>query len=120
MRVLVNPDVYVGLPLEKQIMARAGRTENDPEAIIEIVCSKLEVKYSDLKVRNRTRPVVEAKCIAIGLILKVNPHYGLKKIGHLFGDMHHSSVIHLNNTFKDLYKIDKPFTRKVDTILQFV
>jgi len=116
----VSPLMYIGLTEEKQLMVKSGRRESDPDNIIEIVCEVLNVSRNTIVQRNRTRLVAEARCIAIGMILQVNPHYGLKRVGVLFGGMHHTSIIYMNNLFKDLYKLDKPFTAKVEAVLKLV
>lgn len=112
--------LYPGLPDEKQLMVRTGRTENDPEQIIDAVCILLEIDRTSLMSKSRKKELSEARCIAIGLILQVNANYGLKRLGKLFGGRDHSTILYNRQTFDNLYKRDKPFTKKVQEVLKYV
>lgn len=116
----VDPVLYTGLPEPKQILIRMGRKENDPEIIIEAVCRYLGIPRELLTSRSRKRELVEGRMIAIGLILQVNPAFGLKKIGRLFGGRDHSTALYNRELFNTLYKSDKPFTKKVQEVLKYV
>lgn len=116
----IAPTIFPGLPEQQQIFARIGRKENDPETIIEAVCACLEIDRIELMSKCRKKELSEGRCIAIGLILQVNPHYGLKKLGILFGGRDHSTCSYNRDTYNNLYKRDKPFTLKVQEVLKHV
>lgn len=116
----LRPDIYVGLPSLNQSLVRKGRKQSDPDLIIERVCECLNITRGELYLVRRTRNLVEARCIVVGLILEIKPDFGLKRLGLLLGGKHHSSIIHMNRMFNVLYHADKPFTKKVEKILDYV
>lgn len=116
----VAPILYTGLPEQVKCMVQTSRKEIDPERILEVISEHLEIPILELLSNSRKRNLVEARCIAVGLILQVNANYGLQKLGTLIGGKHHSTIIHLRQTFDNLYKRDKPFTLKVQEVLKHV
>lgn len=117
---MVNAIVFVGLSERSQMLARLKRHEDDAEVIMNAVSETLNISIEDMKSPKRQRPIVEARCIAIGLILQVKPEYGLKRLGIAFGNRDHSTIIYQRNTFDALYKRDKGFTNKVYEVLKKV
>ena len=115
----MNPYIFTGLPREIQFLSRLSRTVTDHQAIIDATCRTLEISKHDILSPSRKRNVSEARNIAIGLILQVNPGYGLKKLGELF-NRDHSTMIHSRELFTALYNSDKSFTAKVNQVLNYV
>lgn len=116
----IAPTIFPGLPEQQQIFARIGRKENDPETIIEAVCKQLEISREDLMSKSRKKELAEGRCIAIGLILQVNKNLTLKYLGKMFGGRDHSTILYNRETYNNLYKRDKPFTKKVQEVLKHV
>ncbi|WP_285011286.1 helix-turn-helix domain-containing protein [Pedobacter faecalis] len=112
---MIHPQLYAGLPEQKQVMSRLNMRENDPVRIIEIVCEVLKLDRERLLSPLRSREYSEPRFIAIGMIIKTNPKMPLKAIGRLF-NRDHSTVIYARETFYDLYGRDKAFTAKVDQV----
>lgn len=115
-----HPYIYSGLPSRQQILTRLGRKTDDIETIIEAICSVLNVGREELVSRKRTRRLAEARCIAIGLILSVNPNVTLVSLGKLLGGRDHSTIIYNRDLYGDLYKSDKIFTEKTNKVLTFI
>lgn len=116
----VAPNLYPGLPDQVKSLIQVERRIDNPYLILQAISEYLNISLPELLSNSRKRPLVEARCIAVGLILQVKPYYGLKKLGELLGGKHHSSIIHLRQTFDNLYKRDKPFTKKVQEVLKYV
>ena len=107
--------MYAGLPAKEQYRVRLGISIHVPNDIIDVVCDELNVQRKDMLSSLRKRYLVEARQIAIGLILESNRGLALKKVGAMF-NRDHSTIIYAREQFNDLYGSDKQFTKKVDLI----
>jgi chromosomal replication initiation ATPase DnaA len=72
-----------------------------------------------LKSSTRRREVVEARYIAIALILIANPEIKLKEVGEFF-NRDHSTVLYARKTYDKLIASDKTFQNKVALVKQKV
>lgn len=118
-QVYVNPLVYLGLSEKKKLLVRANRHESDPDNIIEAVCLSLGVSRERMLSTLRERDVAEARFIAIGLIVEVNPKVTLKQIGALF-NRDHSTVIYGRRMYNELMDSDPSFKSKVNKVIKLV
>lgn len=116
---MIHPQIYIGLPEQKQIMARFNRKEGDPLHILVATCEALDLHMHQVISKNRTREMSEARCIIVGLILQVNTHITLKQIGRML-NRDHTTIIYSRETFNALYKSDKSFTKKVGLVMSNV
>lgn len=82
--------------------------------IIDAVCRKFGVTEEELKSRVRKRRIVEARQVCMYL-LKKKTKLTLKAIGDLF-DRDHTTVMHSDQTVKDLMAIDKEYKIAVEDI----
>lgn len=112
----MTPEIYAGLPAVHKFNFSNKILISEPNMIIDCVCSVLEVERKHIMSGIRVRPIVEARHICIGIISETNPNITLKKIGAMFGGLHHSTVLHSKFTFADLYEVDKKYREKVDKV----
>lgn len=111
--------VYPGLSDRDKLMMRLGRKVDNIDDILSAVCEVLDVPIERLLSPSREKAIAEARTIAVGLILQVNSDITLKSLGRRL-NRHYSSVIHQRETYNDLYKLDKLFTKKVNKVLEKV
>jgi len=116
---MIHPMIYVGLPPRGQVTSRLKRRLCEFDSIISATCEVLSVDRELVFTRLKKRHVVDARCIAIGLILQVNPDMRLKQLGAIFG-RDHSTIIYNRDLFKDLYNRNLEFTQKVNAVLKLV
>jgi len=114
----MNALIYAGLPAHEQHLVKFGVKISDPMEIIDATCLALNIQREYLESQSRKREFVEARQIAIGLILIAKPNHGLKKLGEMLGGRDHSTMIYARENFNDLYNRDKDFTRKVNAVKQ--
>jgi len=114
-------DVYIftGLPEEKREDFNQQIKIHDPELIIATICELMDIGKDDLLGNTRKRAVVEARFIAMTLILTANPDMKLKDVGAIF-NRDHSTVIYARETYNKLIAADKSFQDKVALIKQKV
>ena len=112
---MTHPYIYAGLPESEKYFVMNGISVSNPKDIIDIVCEQLQFEREQLTGLSRKRPLVEARQIAIGLILISNPGIGLKKVGKMF-NRDHSTIIYARENFNDLYNTNKQFTQKVNMV----
>jgi chromosomal replication initiation ATPase DnaA len=93
--------------------------KRNPKDIIQAVCETVNLTEAALKSNLRKREVVEARYIAIILILNANPDLTLKQVGHMF-NREHSTVIYARDTYYQLIVCDKNFQDKVASVKQKV
>jgi chromosomal replication initiator protein len=103
--------IYPGLEEKHKIYCRLKRTTDDVATIIQITCEALEISMKDLISKKRNKDLVEARMIAVGLLLEVNANFGLKKLGSIF-KKDHTTIIYYRDTHRDLVKFDKSFRIK--------
>jgi chromosomal replication initiator protein len=115
----INVYVYTGLPDEKRNEFTSRTKERDSEIIVSEVCSVLSVTVDQLKSNTRKREVVEARFIAMALIMIANPDLTLKEVGAMF-NRDHSTVVYARDTYKKLMEGDKAFQDKVALVKQKV
>lgn len=116
---MTHPYIYTGLSEQGKILSMLGRKIDDVEQILAITCNTLNVPMEGVLSSSRKRELVEARCIAIGLTLTVNKKITLMELGRIFS-RDHSTIIYNRNLYDDLYKSDKDFTKKADSVLKFV
>jgi hypothetical protein len=81
------------------------------EGIIQYVSNKTKISVEAMKAPSRRRNVVTARQCAMWLIKRNLPSITLNEIGNVFGNRHHSTVIHAIGTVEDqLYCNNKNFT----------
>lgn len=115
----INAYIYTGLPdKEKADYIQRIKIRN-PIGIISAVCEMLNVNETDLKSSTRKREVVEARYIAMTLILIANPEMKLKDVGDIF-NRDHSTIIYARETYNKLIASDKRFQDKVALVKQKV
>ena len=112
----MTPYIFVGIPELPQHQFRLGATITAPNDIIDCACHVLNVNRTDVLSKSRKRELVECRQIAIGLI-RINSQSTLKNIGKMF-NRDHSTIIYACENFKDLYGVDKQFTKKVNLVKQ--
>lgn len=71
------------------------------EAIIEAVSKNMDVTLIQMQSKTRVREICEARFIAIHFIRKYTS-LSLKKIGAIFGDRNHASILHALEVIGDL------------------
>ena len=113
----VNPITYVGLDSIDQISIMVGVSSKDPIKLLSVICETLHLDKKDVLSPIRKRQLVEARSILVGLTCMTNPTFGLKNLGVLLDNRHHTTIIHLRKIFNDLHNSDKVFTRKVNKVL---
>lgn len=116
----IAPTIFPGLRPTTQEKLVRDLQNADPMKILLSICLALDIPMKELCSKSRERELVEARTIAVGLILLYEKSFTLKRLGVLLGGRHHSSIIHLRQTFDNLYKRDKPFTKKVQEVLKHV
>ena len=107
--------IYAGLPGEIKHDFLFKVKEKTPMGIINCICEVLNLSYNDIVGKCRKREIVEARQIAIGLILEANPKLTLKKVGRIF-KRDHSTIIYARNTYNDLLLTNKIFKSKVKQV----
>lgn len=115
----MTAQIFAGLPEPKKDLVVNRVKETHPDTIMNAVCVTLNIRHEDLTGRIKTRELAEARCIAIGLILRANPAMTLKSVGKIFS-RHHSTVIYSRALYSDLMEIDPEFKRKVSLIKRLV
>ncbi len=86
--------------------------------VIEIVTNNTGIDHADMISKKRKREIVGARQCAIWLIRKYAPSVTLSQLGKIFGDRHHSTIIHAIEVVEDqIFCNNKDFTwvRKVVT-----
>jgi len=79
--------------------------------ILDIVAYKTGINYLELISEKRKREIVTARQCAMWLIKRNLPSITLNEIGNVFGNRHHSTVIHAIDAVEDqLYCNNKNFT----------
>ena len=89
-----------------------------PNEIIKTTCEVLQVSQKEIAGLSRKREIVMARQIAITLIATSNPEITLKQIGRMFGYRHHATILHSKGAYKDLYGVDKEFTKTANKVKQ--
>lgn len=115
----INVYVYTGLPDEKKDEFVARVKETDPELIISVVSERLGITVDQIKSNTRKRDIVEARFIAVALIMIANPEFTLKKVGEIF-NRDHSTIVYARDNFNHLIKTNKVFQDKVALVKQRV
>lgn len=115
----INVYIYTGLPETKKDEFISRIKETDPELISSVVCEKLGVTIDQLKSSSRKRDVVEARFIAISLIMIANPDLTLKEVGAMF-NRDHSTIVYARDTYNELMEGNKAFQDKVALVKQRV
>lgn len=87
-------------------------TENK---IILSACNELKLSTEVFMSGKREKPYMDAKRICVGLILE-SEHITLQEVASIIGLSHHTSVMHLRDTYNNLMKTDWVFRRKRDRI----
>lgn len=115
----INVYIYTGLPEDKKDDFILRIKERDPKLITVAVCEMLGVTLDQLKSNTRKRDVVEARYIAMSLIMIANPELTLKEVGAMF-NRDHSTVVYARDTYNKLMEGDKAFQDKVALVKQRV
>lgn len=92
---------------------------NTEERIINSVLSNLNLTLSDIQSKRRFGNFVDARRIITGL-LRQSTKLTLKQIGMRLGNIDHSSVLYLKDSFDDLKQTDKAFRDMVIRIIETV
>lgn len=111
----MNPQVYIGLEKDKQ----ATFKETSPVQMIKAVCTACNVTEEQLKGLSKKRDPLEARYIAINLIMESNPLLTLKKVGAMF-NRHHSTIVHSREVFDNLFRFNSEFRLKVIAIKELL
>jgi chromosomal replication initiator protein len=104
--------IYAGLPENSRRLFRQNSNSTTPEDIIIAVCAVTDITRDQIVSPSRKREIVEARHIAIGLILQSFRNIGLKEVGRMF-NRDHSTVIYARETYRDLMETDRDFRKKV-------
>ena len=80
--------------------------------IIHAVSRVTGISTDDIKSHNRKREIVDARKIALFIIYD-KCGYSLNRVGKIFDNMHHASIIYSNRSYFDLFETDKEFRLKV-------
>ena len=115
----INVYIYTGLPDEARQDFNQQIKEHDPKLIIAAVCELLDVTKDQLESNTRKRDVVEARYIAMALIMTANPEMMLREVGAMF-NRDHSTVIYARDTYNKLMEGNKGFQNKVALVKQKV
>jgi chromosomal replication initiator protein len=115
----INAYIYTGLPEEKKDDFIQRIKIHDPQLIIAAVCDLLMISKDALLGTTRKREVVEARFIAMTLIINSNPDMKLKDVGVIF-NRDHSTVIYARETYYKLFESNKSFQDKIALIKQRV
>lgn len=107
--------IFAGLPENIKFDFLRGIKIGSPQGIIDSVSAVLNVEKRYIIGESRKREFVEARQIAMGLILESNPAIGLKNLGRIF-NRDHSTVIYAKRTYDNLYETDKSFKAKVKKV----
>jgi chromosomal replication initiator protein len=112
---IIDVYIYTGLPDKKKEDFVQRIKIRNPNEIVNEVCEVFKVDKRDLLSTTRKRDVVEARYIAITLILNANPEMTLKEVGDIF-NRDHSTVIYARETYNKLIALEKGFQNKVALI----
>lgn len=82
------------------------------DGIINNVCQVWDIEKSILKSGTRVRIVADARKMAMFSIKKYLPHISLKRIGEIFNNRDHATVITAIKMYSDLMDTDKSFRAK--------
>lgn len=107
----MNYYVFPGLEKRFQKKIIVGNVDH----IINTVCELYDVSCDEIKTKSRKREFTLPRQISI-YFLRIKTGMPLKKIGKLFGDRDHSTVIHSIETVKDAMCVDKKFRLKIEKI----
>jgi chromosomal replication initiation ATPase DnaA len=111
----MDPIIFAGLPERKKHMIVQSIKKVEPQVIIKAVCEALEVTEEQLYSSSRLADIVEARCIAISLILSTNTSITLKKVGKIF-NRHYATVIHARDSFQQCMDTSRSFRSKVKLV----
>lgn len=92
----------------------------DPNSIKHSVSAVLQVSVPDMESKTRRREVVEARYIAIDLIMEMLPTMSLRECGELFGNRDHSSIIHAQQTVRDQLTCSRIFRHKYHNVMTII
>lgn len=96
--------------------------KNDPfkiERIEAIVCHYYGINPEQLSMKTRKREVCQTRQLMFYLIREASS-YSLAKIGAIYGDMNHASVLHSINKVKGWLEIDKQYQKEFNEIQEMI
>ena len=114
--VVWNRDI--DLPLAEQIIKRAGKAENKPvtiDQIIDTACGYFNVKREDIFTKSRKQAIVQVRQVAMYLAQKYTK-LSSARIGALVGNRNHATVLHSCKMVEDRLHVDKTFKAKMEEI----
>lgn len=106
----MEPIVYPIVPAIK-IFKLPIRQSDDfyIDHIMDAVCTYFQLTEEELKSSRRTRVLSDARTFAIYFIKKHLPKVTYKKLGEMFGNRDHSTMMYALDKFDELYNNDNIF-----------
>jgi len=113
-----NAEALTDYIMTEHIAIRASLSDQSFAAEVKaFVAQECNVSVFDMEGKSQKREFVEARQIAM-YVLRHTSGLSLAKIGKLFGNRDHSTVIHACVTIKDLI-FNKKFREKTDLCMNF-
>lgn len=100
---------YIGIGI------REIKIKNSPENIIKTVANHFDVPVKYLKCKSRKHEYLNPRFIAM-YFLRKKTELSLSEISAMFGNRHHTTVMHALKTVDDLLFSDKGFKEKVSEL----
>lgn len=95
------------IPFHARICIGASRAMLS-DSVAAIACHVMDVSLKDVQSVSRKTRLVYTRYI-IAQMMKRNAARTLKQVGAMFGNRHHSTVIHAQKKFHDIYDTDQNF-----------
>ena len=89
------------------------------DQVIFTICEFYHITLDEIKSKSRKREHVLARQVAM-VYLKEKTDYSLKRIGSLFENRDHSTVIHALKSIQDLLDTDKKFVEQQSQIIELL
>ena len=89
------------------------------DQVIFTICEFYHITLDEIKSKSRKREHVLARQVAM-VYLKEKTDYSLKRIGSLFENRDHSTVIHALKSIQDLLDTDKKFVEQHSKIIELL
>lgn len=98
---------------EVAVMLDDSITKPTQQGVLLMACQQYGITFQDIKGRNRSANLINARCLAIASIKYLYPNTSLKEMGRIL-NLHHTTVIYHHNRHKDLlkYEIESDYVGK--------
>ena len=93
----------------------AQETKINIDAIQKVVADEFRLRISDLKAKNNSKKVVYPRQIAMFLSREL-AGASLPEIGRVFGNKHHTTVLHSVDKIREQKKLDKDLNRLINKL----